>query len=226
MAMKLYAHPASTTCRPVMMFIADHGIAVEQQIVDILAGEQYRPAFAAINPNNLVPVLEDDGFRLTESSAILKYLADKIGSPAYPAALQERARINETMDWFNTNLYRSFGYGLIYAQIFEPYRIPHEEGQRLALEAGKRGAERFLGILDAQIIGPNRRYLCGDALTIADYFASGIVSLGETIGCTYAAYPNLRRWYAAMKDRPNWEPCNATLFAWAASLRGPAYLHV
>ena len=69
--MKLYMHPASTTCRPIMLFIADHNLPVEQEVVDIMTGEQYRPAYTAINPNNLVPVLEDDGFRLTESSAIL-----------------------------------------------------------------------------------------------------------------------------------------------------------
>ena len=41
------------------MFIADHGMEVEQQVVDLMAGEQYQPAFTAINPNNAVPVLED-----------------------------------------------------------------------------------------------------------------------------------------------------------------------
>ena len=58
-----------------------------------MTGEHMKPAYAAINPNRLVPVLEDGDFRLTESSAILKYLADKIDSPAYPKDLQEaRAR--------------------------------------------------------------------------------------------------------------------------------------
>ena len=77
MAIKLYMHPASTTCRPVMMFIADHDLPIEQQVVDLFTGEQYGPEYMAINPNNFVPVLDDDGFRLTESSAILKYLADR-----------------------------------------------------------------------------------------------------------------------------------------------------
>ena len=53
--MKLYMHPASTTCRPIMMFIADNKMKVDQQVVDIMTGEQYQPAFAAINPSNAVP---------------------------------------------------------------------------------------------------------------------------------------------------------------------------
>ena len=79
--MKLYTYPGSPVCRPIAMFIADHKLEVEQQVVDLMAGEQNQPAFAAINPNNAVPVLEDGAFRLTECSAILKYLADVVNSP-------------------------------------------------------------------------------------------------------------------------------------------------
>ena len=76
------------------------------QVVDLFTGEHTQPPFEAINPNHLVPVLEDGDFRLTESSAILKYLADKTGSPLYPKDLQQRARVNERMDWVNTQLCR------------------------------------------------------------------------------------------------------------------------
>lgn len=82
--MKLYYHPASTTSRPIMTFVAEAGIEIDMQVVDLFTGEHFQPAYDAINPNHLVPVLEDGSFRLTESSAILKYLAEKSGSPLYP----------------------------------------------------------------------------------------------------------------------------------------------
>jgi glutathione S-transferase len=82
--MKLYMHPVSMTSRPVRLFIAESGIDVDEQVVDLMAGAQHQEPFASINPNRMVPVLEDGDLRLTESSAILKYLADKIDSPAYP----------------------------------------------------------------------------------------------------------------------------------------------
>src|SRR5262245_56308436 len=110
-AMKLYFHPASTTSRPVALFAADHGIELQYQVVDLFAGEHAQPAFGAINPNQAVPVLEDGDFRLTESSAILKYLAEKTSSQAYPQELQQRSRVNERMDWFNTSLSRELCYG-------------------------------------------------------------------------------------------------------------------
>jgi len=66
-----------------------------------------------INPNGLVSVLKDGYFRLTESSAILKYIAGKNGSPAYPTELKVRARVNEMMNWFNASFYKNVGCGLV-----------------------------------------------------------------------------------------------------------------
>ena len=67
--MKLYCHPASTTSRIIMMFTAEEGIDLDYQVVDLMTGEHLKPENRAINPNCLVPVLDDDGFRLTESGA-------------------------------------------------------------------------------------------------------------------------------------------------------------
>src|ERR1044071_4761546 len=100
------------------MFIADHGLKVEEQAVDLMNGEQYGPAFSAINPNNAVPVLQDGDLILPECSAILKYLADVANSPTYPKELKARARVNAAMDWINTSLYPAFGHNLCYPQLF------------------------------------------------------------------------------------------------------------
>jgi glutathione S-transferase len=127
--MKLYMHPVSMTSRPVRLFIAESGLEVEEQLVDLMTGEHHQEPYASLNPNRLVPMLEDGDLRLTESSAILKYLADKTSSPLYPKDLQARAKVNEMMDWFNTNFYRDFGYGLAYPQLFPHYKRPEEQVQ-------------------------------------------------------------------------------------------------
>lgn len=224
--MKFYTHPVSSVGRPVAFFIADDGIEVEQHVIDLFTGEQYRPAFAAVNPNNAVPVLDDDGFRLTESSAILKYLAESAGSPTYPKDLRLRAQVNATMDWFNTGFYRTHGYGLCYAQLLDPYKLPDPKGQALALAAAKAGAEKYLGVLNDHMLGDGRAHLCGARISIADYFASGLISLGDVIGCTYARWPNVLRWYERMKARPNWLLANRGVQDWADMARGPAYVTV
>src|SRR4051812_38970149 len=111
--MKLYADPISTTCRPILLFAAESGADVQLEFVDLFKGANYAPGYAKINPNCQVPVLDDGAFRLPEISAILKYLADKIGSPAYPKDLKQRARVNQMMDWFNTGFYQAFGYDFV-----------------------------------------------------------------------------------------------------------------
>lgn len=80
-----------------MLFAAESGIPIDMQVVDLFTGEHDNPSLETINPNHLVPVLEEGGFRLTESAAILEYLADEAGSPLYPKDLQGRARVNERM---------------------------------------------------------------------------------------------------------------------------------
>src|SRR3990172_4428398 len=115
--MRIYYHPASTTSRPLMLFAAESGMDIEFKLVDIMGGEHCQPQFTGINPTRLVPVLEDGDFRLTESSAILKYLAEKSGSSAYPKELRQRARVNEVMDWVNTQFCRDVAYGPGYPQI-------------------------------------------------------------------------------------------------------------
>jgi len=217
--MKLYMHPVSMTCRPVMLFLAENKVDCEQQMVDLMTGEHYKEPFASLNPNRLVPVLEDGDFRLTESSAILKYLADKIGSPAYPKDLKARAKVNEMMDWLNTNFYRDWGYGLAYPQLFPHHKRRSDEAHDGAIEWGMNNAKTWLQILNDHWIGPNNQYLVGNQVTIADYFGAGLVTLGELIRCDLSKYPNVERWLNNMKKLPNWGKVNEVFYGLRDALK-------
>jgi glutathione S-transferase len=216
--MKLYYHPVSTVSRPVVLFAADNGIALDTQVVDLMTGEHLKEPYGTINPSRLVPVLEDGDFRLTESSAILKYLADKYDSPAYPKELKARARVNEMMDWLNTGFYRDWGYGLVYPQIFPHHKRRSDEGTSACIEFGKEKSKFWLQVLDERL-GGGKRYLCGDQITIADYLGAGMVSLAEVIGCDLKPYPNLERWYSSMKSRPNWAKANEVFYGMVGSFK-------
>jgi glutathione S-transferase len=224
--MRLYYHPASTTSRIVQLFAMDQGIALEYKVVDLFTGEHLRPDFSKINPNCLVPVLEDGDFRLTECSAIVKYLADKAGSGAYPKDLRERARVNEMMDWFNANIYKDFAYGLIYPQTFPHHVRPSETVQAGTLEWGKQKTRSWLKILDESLIGPNKAYLCGDQITLADYMGAEMIALGGLIRCRYAAYPNVERWLRNMKALKSWPQVHETIDGFAASLKDKPFVTI
>ncbi|MCZ7658341.1 MAG: glutathione S-transferase family protein [Xanthobacteraceae bacterium] len=159
--MKLYMHPVSMTSRPVRLFVAEKGLKVDEEVVDLFTGAHHQEPYASLNPNRLVPMIEDDGFRLTESSAILKYLAEKHNLPEYPKDLKARARVNEMMDWFNTNFYRDYAYGLAYPQLFPHHKRRSDEAHAATIEWGRENAKRWLQILNDHWIGPDKPYLCG-----------------------------------------------------------------
>lgn len=217
--MKLYYHPASTTCRPIMLFAAESGLDIDFQVVDLFTGEHMQPPYEQINPNRLVPVLQDGDFRLTESSAILKYLADKAGSPAYPKDLRARARVNEMMDWVNTQLCRDLAYGLVYPQMLPNHKRPADEVQKATLAWAKGRAKVWMKVLDEKLIGPKSAYLCGDNITIADYYAAAFVGLAEAIRSDLSAYPNVKRWLDNMKALKNWKKVNEAIDGFAASMK-------
>lgn len=219
--MKIYYHPASTTSRPLMLFAAESALDVQFQVVDLFTGEHYKPAYEAINPNHLVPVLEDGDFRLTESSAILKYLADKTGSPAYPKDLRERARVNERMDWVNTQLCRDLAYGLVYPQIFPMHKRRSDEAHAATLAWSKERAQGWLKVLNDSLIGTKNVYLCGSQITIADYFGAPFVALAGTIGSDLSPYTNVARWMDTMKSLKSWDKTAEVINGYAKSLKGP-----
>jgi glutathione S-transferase len=216
---KIHYHPASTTSRPLMLFAAEEGLDAEFVLVDILTGEHMGDTYARLNPNRLVPTLEEGDFKLTESSAILKYLADKTGSPVYPKDLKRRAKVNEMMDWINTQVCRDMAYGLIYPQIFPGHKRQDDAAQAATLAWAKERAKTWLKVLDEKLIGPEKAFLCGDAITIADYFGASFIALGDITRCDYSAYPNVSRWLGNMKRLKSWNKVFETINGFAASMK-------
>jgi len=224
--MKLYMHPVSMTSRPVRLFMAESGIVAEEEVVDLMTGAHLQEPFSSINPNKLVPVLEDGDLLLTESSAILKYLADKVGSPAYPKDLKQRAKVNEMMDWFNTNFYRDFAYNMTYPQIFPHHKRPTDDVQTATVQWGRERAKGWLQVLNDYWIGPQKQYLCGNQITIADYFGVCLLTLGEVVRCDFGAYPNVERWLGNMKKLKSWDQVNEALYGLAGAVKDMKFVTV
>ena len=217
--MRLYMHPASSTSRPLLHYIADNNLDIEEHTIDLMQGEHHQEPYISINPNRLVPALVDGDFILTESSAILKYLADKFDLPTYPKDLRKRAKVNEVMDWFNTGFYRDYGYGVVYPQIFPHHKRPSEEIQAGTIAWGKEGTRKWLKVLNDHWLGNDNKFLVGDELTIADYFGAALLTCGEPIRTGFKDYPNIRAWLERVQSLPNWAKVNETLAGFRESLK-------
>jgi glutathione S-transferase len=210
--MKLYADPISTTCRPILLFAAETGADVKLEFVDLFKGGNYAPDYAKINPNCQVPCLDDGDFRLTESSAILKYLADKTNSPLYPKDLKQRARVNQMMDWFNTGFYHAYGYDFVYPQILDHLKFKEPVAQAALLNFGREQSKKYLKVLNDNWLGPDKKFLLGDQLTIADYFGACLVTAGEVTHCDLSPWPNVTRWLRNVKALPSWGKVNEPFY--------------
>ena len=221
--MKIHFHPVSTASRPVILFCAQNDIPYEGVVVDLMKGEHKSPAFLKMNPSGLVPVLQDGDFVLTESSAILKYLAEKHNTPDYPKDLKKRAHVNEMMDWFNTQFYRELGYHLVYPQTFPHHKRSPDDVNVATVEWGKKQLEAWAEVLDKHYIGANK-FVCGSDITIADYLGAEILSAGDLIGVNVKRYPNIDRWMSTMRSLPTWKKVHEVLDGFAASLKGQQFL--
>lgn len=220
--MKIYYDPISTTSRPLLMFALEHGLEIDWELVSLFQGEHRSEAYLALNPNGTVPLLVDGTFVLSESAAILKYLAGRTQSPAYPSDLRERARIDSAIDWFITNFHFALGSSLAYPTLYPTMKPLGEQAFTELTGRAAADTRQALAVLDEHMIGPDRTYVGGEDLTLADYVGSSVIVLAEAIDFDLRPYPNVARWLGAMKVRPSWQPTYAAFTGLVSALRPAA----
>ena len=154
------------------------------------------PEYLAMNPNGLVPVIDDDGFVLYESNAIVRYLAGKAGATAlWPEEARARADVDRWMEW------QSAGYTPAMGPAFmQLVRTAPEKRDVGAIEASRAKTEKHSAILDAHLA--ERRYLAGDRFTVADIVVACAAHRWLHLPIERTVRPNLQRWYDECAARP------------------------
>ena len=201
--MQLYFDPLTTSSRPVTFLLHDQGVPFVETTVNLHLGEHLRPEYLKLSPLGQVPLLDDDGFVLSECNAILKYVALKHRLPVYPAGLAAQARVDEMLSWFTTD-FRTFhcAFG-VYPRMLPAlaHLDPATRADLAALAA--KGSQRYLTALDGKL-ADGRPFVCGDDLSIADYAGLSQVTVAEFIDFDFRPYPNVALWIERMKARPGW----------------------
>ena len=160
--------------------------------INVRKGEQKAPAFVALNPNAKVPVLVDGPLVLTESAAILVYLAERTGK-LMPASGEGRARVFEQLFFHASGLGPAFGQaGFFKKQAAEP--------QPIAIARFEAEAARTAGVLDA-VLG-RQAFVAGDEFTIADIAHFGWLWRRAFAEVDIGGLRNLSRWVAEVEARP------------------------
>ncbi|MBS7457052.1 glutathione binding-like protein [Coralloluteibacterium stylophorae] len=167
--------------------------------VDISAGEQFRPEFLKIAPNNRMPAIVDHDppgggapVSVFESGAILLYLAEKTGR-FLPRDLRTRVQALEWLFWQMGGLGPMAGQNHHFTQ-YAPEKIPY------AIDRYVRETARLYGVLDRRLAG--RAFIAGDDYTIADMAAYPWVVSHEKQAQDLADFPEVKRWFEAIAARP------------------------
>ena len=195
--MKIWGRTTSSNVQKVMWAIGEMRLAHERIDIGGPFGMNKEPAYLAMNPNGLVPTLEeDDGFLLWESNSIVRYLAAKHQAAVLePQDLKTRALASKWMDWQLSVLGPAITpvfWGLV--------RTPADKRDPAAIAAGKEKTAAAVRMLDAQL--GKTKFLAGDAFSYGDIPCGIMVRRYRDLVPERPEFKNVERWYAAIAARP------------------------
>ena len=195
--LRVWGRTNSSNVMKVLWLLDELGLAFERIDAGGTFGRTDTPEYRAINPLGLVPSLEDDGFALFESNAILRYLcnAHAPASPLYPAAPRARGEVDAWLDFQQTALTRP--QSVVFAGLV---RTPPERRDHAAISAAVTEAGRIWAILDERL--GQRPFLCGDALTLADIGFGVHAHRWFVMPIARPDSPHLHAWYQRLLARP------------------------
>jgi glutathione S-transferase len=173
--------------------LAELGLPYEAKKLDMRAGENKQPAYLAINPTGQIPAMVYDGFILTESAAIVHYLAEK-HDPSFfgPMTPESHATLLRWELFVLLNLDKNFS--MLAAKTWGMPASPEQEAKANELLA------RFLPVLEAHL--SKNDYLVGSAFTVADVCARSSFNYAEAAGFDLSAYPSIVGWMTRCAARP------------------------
>jgi GSH-dependent disulfide-bond oxidoreductase len=199
----------------ITMFLEEVGLDYEIKPVNIGAGDQFKPEFLAISPNNRMPALIDrapsDGgapLSIFESGAILQYLARKVGK-LWPDELRAHVAVSEWLFWQVANLGPMAGQNHHFV-LYAPEKIPY------AIDRYVRETNRLHGVLERRL--SEHAYLAGAEYSIADIATYPWVVPWKRQQQDLDAHPHLRRWFDDIRARP----ATQRAYARADAFRAPS----
>ncbi|CAH0589991.1 unnamed protein product [Chrysodeixis includens] len=192
MTIKLYKLDGSPQVRPPLMLADILKLEFEPVTVNLLAGEHLKPEYVEKNPNHTIPMLEDDGYIVADSHAILMYLVDKYGQDQqqlYPKDLKLRTTVNQRLFFEASTLATARQAAMV--GIFKNNATgPDEEGIKKVNELYKT-LEAYLS---------KTKFLACDHLTIADISCVATISAVDYVVPIDAKYTKLSAWFNNLKQ--------------------------
>ncbi|HEV7293172.1 MAG TPA: glutathione S-transferase family protein [Devosia sp.] len=192
----LWGRSSSANVQKALWTLRELQLAFEHREVGGRFGGLRDPAFRALNPNGLVPVLQDGELTLWESHAIVRYIAAAYGEGSiWPRDVNERAAVDQWTDWTATTFQPAW-LGLFWALV----RTPPEQHNHAAIDRSHRRTLAALHILEGVLQKQN--YLGGEELSYADIVAGVALYRWFTMPVLRPSMPGVEHWYALLQQRP------------------------
>jgi len=194
---KIWGRNTSSNVQKVMWAIGEIGLPHERIDVGGAFGKNREATYLAMNPNGLVPTLEEeDGFLLWESNSIVRYLAAKHKSAVLePADLRTRANASKWMDW-QLSVAAPAIFGVFWGMI----RTPPEKRNYAEIEDSKKKTTAAMAMVDGQLA--KTAYLASDTFSYGDIPVAIMAYRYRQLVPDRPPFPHFERWYAAISSRP------------------------
>lgn len=195
----VWGRPNSINVQKVFWCCAELGLQYHRIAVGGEFGGTDDPKYVSVNPNRLVPTMEDEGFFLWESNVIVRYLSQKYGTDhLFPSSTTARFDAERWMDWQATTLWpalRPIFIGLV--------RTPSANRDPAAQKQAEARCREVMQILDERLL--DRAYLGGDAFSMADIPAGASAYRWYALDIDRPKFTNLERWYRALTKRSGFQ---------------------
>jgi glutathione S-transferase len=200
-SLTLHAFPLSPRSFKVLWAANHLEIPFTLRVCDFAKGDQATPAFLALNPNGRAPVLEDEGYALWESNAIVEYLASlKPDSGLLPVDARPRLAVTKWLYWDCAH-WDPAGAIFAFERVVKPL-FGRGEADPSEIQRGTLLFERVGKVLDGAL--DQHRYVAGERLTVADIALGSLLCIADQAGFPIESFRHIQRWKADLASLPSW----------------------
>lgn len=186
---KVYYHPLSFPSLAPVFAAEAMGMSYEKEVVDLVKGQQKSPEYLAINPYGKVPALKNGDFTMSESAAIMRYLARHEGSDFYPENIEAQAQIDQWIDFVNHHVRSPVGRVQFNRFAAPMLGLATDES---SIQVGLKLLEKNLPIIESRL--SEHAFLCGHKMSLADIALVAALEPEKTAKLDLSPYPAILGW--------------------------------
>jgi glutathione S-transferase len=199
----IYGSPLSSPTNKVRYVVNYLDVPNEFHIINVGAGEHGKLEFLKINPFGKIPAIDDNGFMLAESNAIIRYLADKQQSVIYPRDLQQRALVDQWIDYASQHIALATSKIMLNTYFYKLFNIEKDER---SLQDARHFLGKYIPVVEQQL--SYHEYITGKLITLADFALLSALDVCEMSQVDLPSYSHISAWRKKLMSELFYQACH------------------